>query len=122
MGSCRVVEDWEATYQDPIVLKESEELWLTGKSENWDGYVWVWAKNQAGREGWIPDTLIKTVADRNYANSAFSALELTCHRGEELDAIDEMHGWVLCRAANGSEGWVPAKNLQEIWPAPKALR
>ena len=114
MGRCRVVDDWEAAYQDPIVLTEGEELWLTGKTDNWDGHVWVWAKNQAGKEGWIPDKLVKSVAGKTFAKAAFSALELTCRCGEELDTFDELNGWVLCRAANGSEGWVPSRNLQRI--------
>ena len=39
MGSHQVVADWDAAYDDPILLKEGEELWLTGKTDNWDGYV-----------------------------------------------------------------------------------
>ncbi|WP_299738039.1 SH3 domain-containing protein [uncultured Roseobacter sp.] len=114
MDRYRVTSDWKAAYPDPIVLSAGEELWLTGKSDTWDGYVWVWARNQRGKEGWIPDTLVQSRAVKTYANADFSAVELTCHRGEELLALGETHGWILCRAQNGAEGWVPARNLSAI--------
>lgn len=87
---------------------------MSGKADEWDGHLWVWAKNQAGKEGWIPDTLVKNVTGKQYAKTAFSALELTCHVGDELLAINEKHGWVLCRAEDNSEGWVPVRNLNAI--------
>lgn len=110
----RVVMKWEAAYKDPIVLKDGEELWLSGKTEKWDGHLWLWAKNQAKKEGWIPDTLVRYSAGKQYANASFSARELTCNPGEELSAIDTKHGWVLCRSESGLEGWVPEKNLEAI--------
>ncbi|WP_366141812.1 SH3 domain-containing protein [uncultured Tateyamaria sp.] len=110
----RVIADWEATYEDPIVLKADEEFWLSGKTDDWDGHVWLWAKNQSDKEGWIPDSLVRKVAGKTYANADFSAIELTCRNSEVLDASHERNGWVLCRAASGSSGWVPVRNLQEL--------
>jgi uncharacterized protein YgiM (DUF1202 family) len=114
MRRYEVVSDWKVSYADPIVLTKNEELWLSGKTDSWEGHIWVWAKNQAGKEGWIPDTLIENQAGRYFANNLFSAMELTCHIGQELTFIDETHGWVLCKAKDGSQGWVPAKNLKVI--------
>ena len=113
MTTCYVVADWTAAYDDPITLDEGEEVWLTEKTENWGGHVWVWAKDRAGREGWIPDSISERAGAKTYAKIAFSAQELTCHRGEELHSLDETHGWVLCRNSNGSVGWVPGENLSE---------
>lgn len=110
----RVKTEWKASYPDPIVLKKGEEVWLSGKADHWDGHLWVWAINQFGKEGWIPGTLVSTVADKHYADAAFSAMELTCAVGDELLAINETHGWILCAALNGSEGWVPTRNLEPI--------
>ncbi|MEP4247824.1 SH3 domain-containing protein [Tateyamaria sp.] len=111
MGRRHVIADWDATYDDPILLSKGEELWLTGKSADWDGYVWVWAKNEAGQEGWIPDNLAKDVDGKTFAKTEFSALELTCRQGEALHGTAEIHGWVLCKNSVGSVGWVPARNL-----------
>lgn len=114
LGRYRVKIEWKATYQDPIVLERGGEVWLTGKSDHWDSHLWVWAINQSGKEGWIPSTLVRADADKHYANAAFSAMELTCAVGDDLLAIDETHGWILCAAINGSKGWVPARNLEPI--------
>ncbi len=111
MHTLYVIADWKASYDDPISLEEGEEVQLTEKTENWGGHVWVWAKNQAGREGWIPDSLFKRVGTKVYATNAYSAQELTCRRGEEVRGIDETHGWVLCKSTDGSVGWVPAEHL-----------
>ncbi|MEP5760410.1 MAG: hypothetical protein ABJ327_14090 [Litoreibacter sp.] len=102
---------WEAAYKDPIVLHHGEELWLNGDTHEWEGHVWVWAKNQANKEGWIPDTLVKTAAGKHYANAPFSAQELSCEVGEYLVTTNEKHGWIWCRSEAGLEGWVPKRNL-----------
>jgi SH3-like domain-containing protein len=113
MDSFYVIADWEASYENPIALAVGDEVWLSGKIDNWDGHVWAWAKDRTGREGWIPDNLAEDVGDRTYARSSFSAQELTCQSGEKLDGIDKTHGWVLCRNADGLVGWVPSRNLRQ---------
>ena len=114
MKRYRVVAEWKAAYEDPITLNRNEELWLNGKTEEWDGYRWVWARNHAGKEGWIPDTLVTSSASRHFASAPFSAQELSCLPGQVLVAVAETHGWVSCRAEDGSEGWVPARSLEPI--------
>lgn len=54
----RVIEDWQATYADPIRLAAGDMLYLTGHEDNWDGHTWLWARSSDGSEGWIPDNLI----------------------------------------------------------------
>ncbi len=114
MARYRVIADWNATYKDPISLEAGEQLWLTGKTDAWDGHVWVWAKNKAGKSGWIPDTLVETRAQKCFARTAFSALEMTCYQGQELEVIVQTHGWALCNTPHGVAGWVPLKNLRLV--------
>jgi hypothetical protein len=108
----RVIKDWQATYEDPIVLKAGDPVWLSGRIDKWDGYIWVWAKNADEKEGWIPDDGIKNVNGCHFACEDFSALELTCHASQVLTALKKTKGWVLCKDRNGNAGWVPEKNLQ----------
>lgn len=108
----RVVTDWKAAYEDPITLEAKDVVLLNGKTDTWEGHLWIWARNSNGKEGWIPDTLIETVSGEHYAKDKFSAVELTCNVGEILIGLDETHGWILCRSQTGSEGWVPARNLK----------
>ncbi|MEM9013126.1 MAG: SH3 domain-containing protein [Pseudomonadota bacterium] len=114
MTDYEVTTDWTAAYEHPIELEKGEELWLSGKSDNWGGHTWVWARNTVGKEGWIPDDLVIGVAERTYARTHFSAKELTCRQGETLYGIEETHGWVLCRNTNNSVGWVPSRNLRRM--------
>ncbi|MGF1552901.1 MAG: SH3 domain-containing protein [Paracoccaceae bacterium] len=105
----RVIVDWTASYADPITLAAGEGLTLTGAQEIWDGHRWLWARNAAGREGWVPDSLVEVGEDGIRARSAYSAVELSCRRGERLEALEETHGWVRCRAESGATGWVPLR-------------
>ncbi len=111
MAKCRVIADWQASYENPFAVKKGDEFWLSGKSEDWDGHIWLWAKDARGREGWVPDNLAGHHSEKTYAKFDFSALELTCIRNEELQIMDETHGWILCRNNDGQQGWVPAGNV-----------
>lgn len=46
-----VIEDWHASYVDPIRLVAGELVHLTGRQDNLDGHIWLWARSDAGLEG-----------------------------------------------------------------------
>lgn len=106
-----VREDWKASYEDPIVLAVGGGLELTGTREVWDSYTWLWARSEQGQEGWIPDDLAVRAQDGFVASEDYSAVELSCEVGVELELLREKHGWAFCRNADGHEGWVPLRNL-----------
>lgn len=106
-----VIEDWEAAYADPIRLGAGEPLRLTGRRDEWDGHVWLWAVSAAGLEGWIPDSSVGQGSDGPYAKEDYTAVELTCRTGQTLIGEKETHGWVYCRAEDGCGGWVSRRNL-----------
>ncbi|MEM9049836.1 MAG: SH3 domain-containing protein [Pseudomonadota bacterium] len=108
-----VVQAWTASYPDPIQLAKGEPVDLDGREDVWDGHRWLWAKNRAGKAGWIPDSLIPP--DPPFAAlAAYDALELTCQKGELLQGLMIQHGWALCRNAGGQTGWVPMRNLRPV--------
>lgn len=107
----RVKADWQASYPDPIRFSAGEALCLTGRQEEWDGHLWLWARAPDGREGWVPDTIARRTAAGCIAGADYSAAELTCRSGERLTGESETHGWVFCRAPDGRTGWVPRRNL-----------
>ena len=109
-----VSADWTATYADPITLEAGDPVSLSGRSENWDGHTWLWASNEAGKEGWIPDSLIRSADGAHTATKAYSAVELSCRTGETVIGVEQTHGWVLCRSEDGATGWVPKKNLELV--------
>ena len=106
-----VTAAWEASYPDPIRVRAGEPVTLGGKEHDWKGHVWLWARSRDGKEGWIPDDLLEPRDGALVARRDFDAMELTCRRGEALEALSATHGWVLCRAEDGRTGWVPEENL-----------
>lgn len=102
-----VLADWTATYADPVRIAGGEVLVLTGREEVWDGHRWLWARAPDGREGWVPDTLVRD----GRALRDFDARELTCRAGEAVTWLHATHGWAWCRAGDGREGWVPERCL-----------
>ena len=106
-----VVEDWVATYSNPIQLTAQEQLELTGRHDNWDGHIWLWAKSAMGLEGWIPDSLVEEVDGLHRANEDYTAAEISCQAGQILQGLKHTHGWVFCHSPDGKLGWVPLKNL-----------
>ncbi|MFN3312474.1 MAG: SH3 domain-containing protein [Hyphomonas sp.] len=108
----KVTEDWQATYADPIRLTAGDMLYLTGRQDNWDGHIWLWARSAGGLEGWIPDTIVSRTKAGCIAIEDYTATELTCRAGEVVRGEKETHGWVFCRSRGGSAGWIPRKNLE----------
>lgn len=110
----RVVEDWTASYRDPIRLAAGAPLTLTGRTERWEGYLWLWARCGDGREGWLPDSLVVHGPGGWHAREAYDAMELDCRTGQVLTGTARVQGWVRCRSASGAAGWVPARNLRPL--------
>ena len=48
---CSATESWTATYSDPIQVSAGDPIKLNGREDIWDGYTWLWAENQDGKEG-----------------------------------------------------------------------
>jgi hypothetical protein len=102
-----------ASYANPIEVMKGQTVALTGREDIWDGHRWLWAVSVDGREGWIPDSLITVASMKPVACYDYSAIELTCPAGETVEFLCQTHGWAWCRKSDGSEGWLPLKNLDE---------
>ena len=112
MTTVRTAEAHVASYPDAIAVAAGDSLVLTGQSEDWDGWRWLWARGPDGREGWVPDDLAGTGPDGvTRARRAFDAMELTVAAGETVTVLERTHGWVRLRNAEGAEGWAPERCL-----------
>ncbi|WP_165216056.1 SH3 domain-containing protein [Affinirhizobium pseudoryzae] len=111
MSSFRVSQAWQASYADPITVREGDVLTLTGRTDLWEGHLWLWARNPTGQEGWIPDRLVAQDGETARAAFDYSAQELTCEAGAIVSGTWHLNGWIWCRRADGAEGWVPEKHL-----------
>lgn len=92
-------------------MAKGEPLSLSRREDTWDGHRWLWAIAEDGREGWVPDDLVRETEGRHTASRDYSAAELSCTEGEIVEVARETHGWAWCRNSDGKEGWVPLRNL-----------
>ena len=105
-------EPHEATYPNPVRVRNGDEMFLDGREEEWDGWRWLWASAN-GREGWVPDDLPVSVGRRCRAARDYSAMELSVKPGQRLAVTGSTHGWAWCIDDDGDEGWVPERCLSD---------
>jgi len=112
VGIVRVVVAYTCAYPNPLRVKEGEMVTAERRDCEWPG--WIWCRSEAGVEGWLPEeflTLNDQVGQAELKREV-DATELTVAVGDELTLIDEVAGWIRCRAADGSVGWIPADNVE----------
>jgi hypothetical protein len=110
----RVTVAYTAQYTDPIAFHNGDELVVTDRRDNWKGWTWVWCINQHGKEGWVPDDMIRIDGMRGIALADYSAVELTAGVSDILTALNETHGWLWARNKEGQIGWIPRENVEPI--------
>lgn len=106
----RVVKAHTATYQDPLRVHAGETVQVGGEDEEWRG--WTWCTAADGKGGWVPNTFLKIKDKSGVFKRDYDATELTVRVGDTLTAEKEESGWCWCVNAAGTQGWVPAKNLE----------
>ena len=107
-----VVDNHTCIFPDPIKIGKGEQLFLSGRIDNWDGHQWLWAKAADGREGWVPDDLPVERNGSRHAAYSYSATELNVIKGDKLKVLEQSHGWAWCVDTSASEGWVPLKVIE----------
>jgi SH3 domain len=107
----RVLADYQAAYSDPITMYSGEELQLSGKKDEWNGWIWLWCTNQAGKSGWVPEPYIEQTGNKGKALCDYDAIELSVSIGETLSIEKEQSGWFWCTNQAEKSGWVPAEHI-----------
>jgi hypothetical protein len=100
---------YKTVYKDPIVLNAGDEVKLgeEEKNEKWKG--WIWAET-AKYKGWIPVQIVKASENnkRGIVTEYYTAKELDVEKGDEVELIKHLNGWVWSRnLKTGDEGWIP---------------
>jgi hypothetical protein len=109
----RVVEPHVTSDPNPVRFRTGDTLGVGHHDQVWKDYVW--ATDQAGRSGWVPDQYLEmTGNNRAVALRDYDATELTVGRKEILEVLDEVGGWYLCRTASGISGWVPDSSVEPL--------
>ncbi len=76
-----------------------------------------WCTPERGHSGWMAESYFEYTSDTEaIVKRDYDASQLTVLEGEELEVLDEVGDWLLCRNASGIQGWVPRRILEDIGP------
>jgi hypothetical protein len=76
-----------------------------------------WCTPERGYSGWMAESYFEYTSDTEaIVKRDYDASQLTVFEDEELEVLDEVGDWLLCRNASGIQGWVPRRILEDIGP------
>jgi hypothetical protein len=105
--------DYEEKDRRPMKLQAGDVVDVGLADQAWPG--WVWATDPDGRDGYIPEVILKPVCGGRYAlTEDYDPRVLTLKRGDRIESIRHIHGWHWCQNAQGEEGWVGGYLLKPI--------
>lgn len=107
----RVIADYTRSREDPITCSAGDSL-TVGERYDWNGAIWLWCTNQAGKSGWMPEGYVTIDGERGIAKVDYNAIELTVNVGDLLTVRDQSHQWAWCETAHGELGWIPLENIE----------
>jgi hypothetical protein len=108
----KVTKPYNKIYHDPIIIKQGEEVEVSDKQDNWNGFIWVWCTNQAGKSGWVAPEFLEIEGSKGIAKRDYSAMELNASIGDEMVVVENANGWLWCINESGESGWIPAENVE----------
>ncbi|MGD7653783.1 MAG: SH3 domain-containing protein [Verrucomicrobiales bacterium] len=105
MAIFRANSDYEESDSDLIRLRAGDEVTVGHEDQAWPG--WVWATDEHGNDGYVPEEILTLVGFGSYeAGEDFNPEVLRIRRGDRLVSLRHIHGWHWCRNEAGVEGWV----------------
>lgn len=74
-----------------------------------------WCTPEQGHSGWMAESYFDYTSDTEaVVTKDYDASQLTVVEDEELEVLDVVGAWWLCRNKHGIAGWVPRRILEEI--------
>ena len=108
-----VVAAHETKSPDPLTMNPGDELKILKRRDDEDP-GWVFCEGRTGKQGWVPENIIKIEADRAIAQQGYDAREVTVMEGEIVRIERVEAGWAWVTNMTNETGWVPMKNLKLV--------
>ena len=111
----RVIADYESPYPESIKFDKGEQVRIGEKFDqdsDWDN--WYWCEGQQENKAWVPIQYIDFDGNIGTINTPYDAKELTIHKGEILETLEEINGFTMAINSKGIKGWAPLKNLESL--------
>ncbi|AAM35335.1 peptide-binding protein [Xanthomonas phaseoli pv. phaseoli] len=107
----RLLCDHRAAYANPVRFQAGQQVGLGVRDEEWPAFAWV--TTDSGRAGWAPLAWLRPLGDgRAEALRDYDARELDAQTGEDVLLHHEHGGWWWSERADGTQGWLPAADLE----------
>lgn len=108
--------DYEVIDRNPLSIKAGDKVKVGRRDEGWDG--WVWVTSGDGSASYIPEELLvpeeASQGSEVSVNAEFTSKDLSVIKGEVVECLKEVKGWLWCRNGAGVEGWLPAYLMRRI--------
>lgn len=116
-----VLERWDASYENPIVLKKNERVTIdmSVKESDPEWVNWVWCIAENGMDGWVPTQILEIqdiLSDGRQTATVsedYSAYELSVSKNDVVICSKILNGWLWCKKEKtDQEGWIPLRNVK----------
>jgi hypothetical protein len=91
--------------RSPLSLDAGDTVTTGPRDKSWLG--WIWVSTADGRGSYVPEDILEITGSTARLLAPFSARDLSVTKGEPVTALREVKGWLWCRKADGTEGWLP---------------
>lgn len=107
-----VVKPYTREFEIPLVAPEGTILEVLRRN---DGLYtdWFVCRSRQGIEAYVPDELLEIDGRDGKLLADYSSWELTVQKGEILERLQSMGGWIWARTSEGEYGWVPSINVKD---------
>lgn len=110
MKRCKVITEHKSKFPVPLVARAGEAVQIGRSDDEFPG--WVWCTGKAGIEAWVPENYLRIDGSSGEFIRDYNSFEMTVETGVELEVLDEASGWLWCRKADGSMGWIPSDKVR----------
>ncbi|MFO7881061.1 MAG: SH3 domain-containing protein [Kosmotogaceae bacterium] len=112
----KVTKTFKSDLESFIELNKGERVYKEGiyeGNEKWPNWIYC-KKLDSKEEGWVPLQILEKEGETVVAKEHYSAREMNVDKGEIVEGIKRLNGWIWCLKESGNEGWVPEENLNLI--------
>jgi hypothetical protein len=97
--------DYLVVDRSPLQLAAGDSVVLGPKDAAWPG--WIWATGKDGRGSFVPEDHLAITGEKAEVLKPFNARDLSVKKGDTVEALREVSGWLWCQNSTGEEGWLP---------------
>lgn len=101
--------DYEVIDRNPLALEVGDVVKVGKRDAAWSG--WVWVSVADGRGSYVPEDVLADSGAQAGMDvevvEGFAARDLSVKKGDVVEMVYEVKGWIWGRDTGGVEGWLP---------------